>query len=76
MRINSFNLKSAEQTPYLFADGELHNDPCALTAFFAGQAKPRRLRTSNNPNVRAYEKAKRLERMKARANKDRMRFAD
>ena len=76
MRINPQNLSIPTQTPYGFCDGELHSDPKALTTYFGSMS--RRLRPSDQLKCdsRNLQKAHRLQRLAAKARKDRQRRGD
>lgn len=64
------NLTIPAQASYTFSGGQLHNDPSALTNYLAAQASPN---AKADWHTRSYEKAQRLQRMAARANKARNR---
>ena len=76
MRIHPDNLNIPTQTPYGFCDGQLHSDPKALTTYFGSMS--RRLRPSDQASCdsRNLEKAHRLQRLAAKARKDRQRRDD
>ncbi len=75
MHIKPQNLRFPSQTPYAFADGELHADPIALRQIYSHK-HTHSLRTANNPYIRSFEKAQRLERMARRAAKNQIRCHD
>lgn len=64
MHVNANTIRIPRQTRYAFADGELHNDPMAVSNFYAQAAKNR-----NSPMARLFEKNKRTQRLAARAAK-------
>lgn len=74
MHINPLNVNPPIQTPYAFADGELHSDPCALTHFMGSESKPPR-RGNVSCMDRHFEKARRVARLAVKAGKERQRRA-
>ena len=74
MYVNPLNVTIPTQTPYAFADGELHSDPTALTHFIGAERRaPRRDQASCLD--RRFEKARRVAKMAERAGKERQRRA-
>ena len=73
MRLKTDNISIPVQTAYGFCDGQLHSDPNALTAYYGAQNARATRKQEMGCLTRSYEKAQRLQRLVARAYKERQR---